>query len=110
MRYGKRIRNGANGDVQWCELTADEVSGTLHENVALNAEIYRACVEQALAQRGLSLAKKEDAATLAANPRLERDISETARALFDACAVRAFIALQERLAEKTHFVKANHLV
>lgn len=106
MRYGKRIRNGG-GTVEWCELEELEVILALKANVQLNSEIYEECLAMALAQRGLDTARSEDRATLSMNPRLASEVGGLARVLFEQCAVKGFVALQEALAEKVHEQKAN---
>jgi len=105
MRYGRRIRNGNSVDVQWCELTQDEVLETLKDNIKLNGQIYQHCLDEVLKLKNLS--KPEGKATIAVNPQLKKEINEVALALFHQCSVKAFIALQEALDEKIHSHKSN---
>jgi microcystin degradation protein MlrC len=107
MKYGRRIQNGNNGSVQWCELSAEEVATTLSDNVRLNATVYDECHRQALARRGLDPDSEEDLALVAANPHLTKELNEVARALLEQCAVKAFVALQEALDERVHREKSN---
>ena len=105
MRYGRRIRNGDNGEVEWCELTEDEVSHVLKDNVSMNAEIYSQCYQQALVR--MNIVAKEDQAALAMNPHLQRQVDEIALGLFEQSAVKAFVALQQALDAKAHLAKVH---
>ena len=104
-KYGRRIRNGNGGDVQWCELTDEEVEQVLKENVDLNAEIYSQCYQQALVR--MNIATKEGQAALAMNPHLQRQVDEIALGLFEQSAVKAFVALQAALDATVHLAKVH---
>ena len=108
MRYGRRIRNGNNGDIQWCELSTEEVLKALTENVRLNAEIFRLCFGEALNLANVKSHGGE--AAVALNPSLKQAVDEVACRLFEQCGVKAFVALQEALDEKVHYHKIHNLV
>ncbi len=105
MKYGRRIRNGENGEITWCELNPEEVTKTLRENVSLNADLYQKCFEEALVRAAIT--KPEDRAALSLNPQLRREVLELAIALFEQSAVKAFVCLQQALDAKVHWHKVH---
>ena len=106
-KYGRRIKNGNNGNIIWCELSEKELAEALTENVSLNSAIYQQCFEEALTR--MNITKPEDKAAFSMNPGLRREVSELANALFQQCAINSYMALQEALDEKVHWHKANHM-
>lgn len=105
MRYGRRIRDPSNGDVQWCELTDEEVLAALKENVNVNAEIWQECVRLALSFFGHDKPKSGD--TPSAESQLNNGVMELTRALFAQAGLKGFVALQQSLEAKVHWHKAN---
>ena len=105
MRYGRRIRNGNNATVEWCELASEEVIKTLWGNISLNADIYQQCVH--VAMHRMNVKEPEDKCPPTVYPKLQREVREMAVALFEQCAVKAFVALQGALDERIHEQKTN---
>ena len=107
MKYGRRIKNGHNGDIQWCELSEEEVRKALLDNVGLNALVFQKCLQAAVAQFSRNTAA--DQATIELDPNLRRQVLEVAAALLAQCGIKGFVALQEALDEKVHYHKIHAL-
>lgn len=99
MIYGRRARTGHNGDVEWCELSEEEVQQVLARNVRLNAEILAWCLERA---EGLYTPEPEEE-----DEPSDRgpSVRKLALGLFAQCGIKGFVALQAALEEKVNFLK-----
>ena len=105
MRYGKRIRNGNNGNIEWCQLDEPEVAKVLLDNVDVNTDVFEKCFDVAL-QR-FTQGKEHRNAVVEMNPDLRRETLDIAIALFSHCAVKSFIALQKALEQRAHEQKSD---
>ena len=105
MKYGRRIRDPSNGEIQWCELTDEEVLATLKENASVNAAVWQECVRLALSFFGRDKPQSDD--TPSVGGQLHNGVMELTRALFEQCGLKGFVALQQGLEAKVHWHKAN---
>lgn len=105
FKYGRRIRSDRDGNIQWCELSAEEAGKALEDNVALNASIFRQCLHSAFTIVDPELIRPQSSDSEPQH--LKAIVLTVAQSLFMQAGVKAFVALQERLDEKVHWHKAH---